>query len=160
MPKTTSKNKIISPTLEKGLVVEKIYRFKSEKKVKVPLFTVGISAGFPSPADDFIEKKLDLNEHLIKHPAATFFVRVSGDSMKNAGINSGDILVVDRAEKPADNKVVVALLNGEFAVKRVKKNKNKLFLLPENNRYKPLEITKEMDFEVWGLVIYVIHQPK
>ncbi|MBU0580138.1 MAG: translesion error-prone DNA polymerase V autoproteolytic subunit [Candidatus Margulisbacteria bacterium] len=146
--------------MEKGLTVTKVYRFTNQTKQKIPLFTVGISAGFPSPADDFIEKKLDLNEHLIKHPAATFFVRISGDSMQNAGIHSGDILVVDRAEKPSDGKIVVALLNGEFVVKRIKKQQNKIFLLPENSKYKPLEVTKEMDFEVWGVVLYVIHQPK
>lgn len=124
----------------------------------LPMVQTHIQAGFPSPADDYIECKLDLNEHLIKHPAATFFVRVTGDSMIGAGINSGDILIVDRALQATDNKIVIAYINGEFTVKRITKKKNALYLMPENDNFDPIEITPEMDFEIWGVVSYVIHQ--
>ncbi|MEO8399706.1 MAG: translesion error-prone DNA polymerase V autoproteolytic subunit [Ignavibacteriaceae bacterium] len=126
---------------------------------KLPLFSSSVSAGFRSPAEDYIEKKLDLNELLIKHPSATFFVRVDGNSMINAGINSGDILIVDRALEPTNNKVVVAVVNGEFTVKRIKKNKEKIFLFPDNPDYPLIEVTLEMDFSIWGVVSYVIHDP-
>ncbi len=122
-----------------------------------PLFAGSVSAGFPSPADDYIEGKLDLNEYLIQHPAATFFVRADGDSMIDAGIHPGDILIVDRAIEPVDNSVVIAAVHGELTVKRIRKSGSKLFLVPENICYEPLEVTEEMDVEVWGVVTTVIH---
>ena len=139
------------------IVVTEIYSFEKHKELNLPLFDAKISAGFPSPADDYIDKRLDLNEFLIKHPAATFFVRVSGDSMIEAGIHSGDILVVDRAVEPGDNMVVVALLDGEFTVKRIKIIKKEFYLIPENPDFPPIKITPDMHFEVWGVVTYVIH---
>ena len=132
---------------------------KADVKTKreLPLFLSKIRAGFPSPADDYLDKKLDLNEHLIKHPAATFFVKVKGDSMIKAGIHSGDILIVDRSLEPKDNKIVIAILNGEFTVKRVCKMKDKLYLVSENDDYVPIEIKDGADFEIWGVVVHVIH---
>ena len=123
----------------------------------LPLFLEPVSAGFPSPAGDYVEGKLDLNQHLIRHPAATFFVRVTGDSMIGAGIHSGDILIVDRALEPVDGKVVVVALDGELTVKRLSTRNGKVVLLPENERYSPIEITAERQFEVWGVVTNVIH---
>ncbi|MFP4315749.1 MAG: LexA family protein [Desulfovibrionales bacterium] len=123
-----------------------------------PLLLSGVPAGFPSPADDYIDKNLDLNEHLVKNPAATFFVRAYGDSMKDAGIHSGDILIVDRAEEPRANSIVVAVVNGELTVKRLRKKGETLFLVPENPEFTPVEVTPEMDFEVWGVVTNVIHK--
>lgn len=134
-----------------------IFGFESKKAQKLPMYLAKIAAGFPSPADDFLDKRLDLNEHLVQHPAATFFVRVHGDSMIQAGIHSGDILIVDRALEPADRKIVVAVINGELTVKRLRKRKDKLFLAAENPDYRDLEITTETDFEIWGVVIHVIH---
>ena len=125
---------------------------------QLPLFMTPVHAGFPSPADDYIEQKLDLNAYLIKHPAATFFVRVSGDSMIEAGIHPGDILIVDRAVEPQNNNVVIVLLTGELTVKRIRKRDGKLTLIPENGSYNPIEITEEMDFEIWGVVTNVIHK--
>ena len=122
-----------------------------------PLFMAPVYAGFPSPADDYIEGKLDLNDYLVKHPAATFFVRAAGDSMIDAGIHPGDILIVDRAIEPVDNSVVIAAVHGELTVKRIRKSGSKLFLVPENGCYEPLEVTEEMDVEVWGVVTTVIH---
>ncbi|MBT8763128.1 translesion error-prone DNA polymerase V autoproteolytic subunit [Desulfohalobiaceae bacterium Ax17] len=131
--------------------------FEQRTSLELPLYLSQIPAGFPSPADDYIDKNLDLNEFLIKHPAATFFVRAYGDSMRDAGIHSGDILIVDRALEPRNNSIVVAVVNGELTVKRLYQKENKLYLMPDNPRYKPLEITEDMDFEVWGVVTNVIH---
>lgn len=122
-----------------------------------PLFLVPVSAGFPSPADDYLEGKLDLNQHLIKHEAATFFVKVKGDSMIEAGIHTGDLLIVDRALEPTDNSVVIAVINGELTVKRMCKREGKLSLVPDNGNYEPLHITEYTDFEIWGVVTHVIH---
>jgi len=144
----------------KKIRVKSVIPFEQRLSLKLPFFLSLMKAGFPSPADDYIEAKLDFNEYLVKHPSATFCVRVTGESMKNAGINSGDILVVDRAVAPANNKIIVAILNGEFTVKRISKNKNGLFLVPENPSYEPIEIKDEMDFEVWGVVTHVIHDLK
>jgi DNA polymerase V len=138
--------------------VTKVFTFERRTKVDLPMFLSGVQAGFPSPADDYVERKLDLNEHLIEHPAATFFVRVSGDSMIDAGIHSGDILIVDRALDPADGKVVIAALDGELTVKRIAKRKEKLFLVAENPAFKPIEINDNSDLIVWGVVTYSIHK--
>lgn len=123
----------------------------------LPLFMEPVSAGFPSPAGDYIEGKLDLNQHLIRHPAATFFVRVTGDSMIGAGIHSGDILIVDRAIEAVHGKVVVVALDGELTVKRLSLHKGKVVLMPENDRYPPIEITSDRQCEIWGVVTNVIH---
>ncbi|MFC1780304.1 LexA family protein [Patescibacteria group bacterium] len=127
-----------------------------KKNVTIPLYFSTISAGFPSSAEDYVDMRIDLNERLIKHPAATFFVRVKGSSMQGCGISQGDILVVDRSLEPQNKSIVVALLDGEFTVKKVKKSGKQLFLLPENSKFHPIEITEDMEFEVWGVVIYSI----
>ncbi len=126
---------------------------------EIPFYASSVSAGFPSPADDYVELSLDLNKHLIKHPAATFYARVKGDSMINAGIHDGDLLVVDRALDIYDNCIAVCIIDGEFTVKRLKKKSNKILLIPENEEYKAIEISEFNDFEVWGIVAYVIHKP-
>jgi DNA polymerase V len=138
----------------------KVVEIITPEKIKgysLPIFLESVSAGFPSPADDYIEGKLDLNDYLVKHPSATFFVRVTGDSMINAGIYSGDILVVDRSLEPKDGNVIIAVVDGELLVKRMKFEGNQLFLYPENNKFEPIEITSQMNFEVWGVVTNVIH---
>jgi len=124
----------------------------------IPMVASLLHAGFPSPADDYRETALDLNSLVIQHPEATFYVRVTGDSMHDAGIRAGDILVVDRAITPADKTIIVALINGEFTVKRLSLQNDQLALLPANPRYRPLLITEEMEFQVWGVVTYCIHQ--
>jgi DNA polymerase V len=129
----------------------------TKKDLEIPLFMVPVEAGFPSPAADYLEGKLDLNEYLIKHPAATIFVRAPDDSMIKAGIFPGDILIVDRSIKPTDKKVVIALIDGGFGVRRISKIKGKVFLVPENENYKPIQIDPETDCEIWGVVTNVIH---
>lgn len=120
--------------------------------IRRPLLAVRVSAGFPSPADDYLERRIDLNEHLIRHPAATFFVRVAGDSMKGAGIFDGDLLIVDRAAEVTSGCIVVARVHDEFTLKRVRKVGSRVFLDPENEKYQPIEVTEGSDFEVWGRV--------
>ena len=133
------------------------YTAETGTTLKMPYFEGGVSAGFPSPAEDYMHAKLDLNELLVEHPSATYYVRVNGDSMLGAGIVSGDLLVVDRSLEVTNNCIVVAHIDGEFTVKRIKKIKTKMFLQAENESYKPIEITKEMDFELFGVVAHAIH---
>jgi DNA polymerase V len=129
-------------------------------KLDIPLFMSRVQAGFPSPADDYIEQGLDLNDFLIKRPTATFFMKVAGDSMKDAGINNDDILIVDRSLTATHNCIVVAVVNSEYTVKRLQKIKDKIYLMPENKKYPVIEIKDGMDFEIWGVVTYVIHSTK
>lgn len=114
-------------------------------------------AGFPSPAADYEEDKLDLNRYLIKNPAATFFVRAIGDSMTGAGIHSDDLLIVDRSLEPKDKSVVIAVVNGELTVKRIRIGNKRIALEPENERYSVQQISEDTEFEVWGVVTSVIH---
>lgn len=127
------------------------------KNLKLSFFLSPVQAGFPSPADDYVEESLDLNELLITHPAATFFVRVEGESMRESNIFPGDILIVDRSLTPKNKKIIVAILDGEFTLKRLSLEGGKVTLLPENPAFPPIPITEEMDFEIWGVVSYVIH---
>jgi DNA polymerase V len=136
------------------------YSSATTADIKVPLYASAVSAGFPSPADDYLELSLDLNKYLIKHPAATFYVRVKGDSMINAGIHDGDLLIVDKSVEPENDDVVVCVINGEFTVKRLKKVNGEIYLIPENSHYQAVKISENMDFQVWGVVTYTIHQPK
>ncbi len=124
----------------------------------IPYYDYGVPAGFPSIAEDYIEQALNLNELVVKHPAATFFVRVEGESMQGAGIFTGDILVVDRSLFPSSGQIVIALLNGEFTVKRLKKEKQRILLVAEHPSYAPIIVSEESDFQVWGVVTYVIHR--
>lgn len=126
-------------------------------KCRIPMSSETVQAGFPSPAEGYIEKHLDLNEHLIKHQSATFFVKASGESMLGAGIFPGDLLIVDRALNPVNGSIVIAVIDGEFTVKRLSMSKNKVELRPENRAFKPIPITEDTDFQVWGVVAYVVH---
>ena len=126
-------------------------------KYRQSLFEAVVPAGFPSPAADYEEDKLDLNKYLVKNPAATFFVRVTGDSMVGAGIHHGDLLVVDRSLEPKDKNVVIAVVEGELTVKRIRIGKKKIALEPENENYSVQQITEDTEFEVWWVVTSVIH---
>ena len=137
--------------------VEIVYKPDRSTKRRQPIFMATVPAGFPSPAADYEEGKLDLNRHLIRNPAATFFVRVTGDSMLKAGIHNGDLLVVDRSIEPRDKSVVIAVLNGELTVKRIRIRRNKVTLVAENDAYRSQEIDEKMEFEVWGVVTNVVH---
>jgi DNA polymerase V len=129
---------------------------KPETLLELPLFQSKISAGFPSPAEDYEEQKLDLNKKLIKHQSSTFFVTVEGHSMINAGINDGDMLIVDKSMLPTNNTIAVCVIDNEFTVKRISKTKEGLFLMPENAAFKPIKVTEDNNFQVWGVVSYII----
>jgi len=116
----------------------------------------GISAGFPSPALDFVDLSIDLNRHLIKHPSATFYGRVKGDSLINAGISNGDLLIIDRSIEPANGKIAVCYIDGEFTAKRIQISRNEVWLIPENEAYQPIRVTEDNDFMIWGIVTHVI----
>ena len=116
----------------------------------------GISAGFPSPADDFRETRISLDEELIRNKDATFFAKVKGQSMINAGLDDNDLLVIDRSLEPANNKIAVCFLDGEFTVKRLRVEKNEVWLQPENPNYPIINITEDNDFVIWGIVTNVI----
>jgi len=133
-----------------------VYRLVSSSSLELPLVTAGISAGFPSPAMDFIDVSIDLNKHLIKHPASTFYGRVKGVSMKDAGIYDGDLLIIDKSLSPKNNQIAVCYVDGDFTIKRISVNDGHCWLIPENKDYKPIKITEDNDFQIWGVVTHVI----
>jgi DNA polymerase V len=138
--------------------IKEIYKFSKTKSLERPLLGTKVPAGFPSPAQDYIEATLDLNEYLIAHPTATFFVRVEGYSMSGAGILPDDILIVDRGLEAAHNKIVIAIVDGELTVKRLQINEGIYWLVPENPAFESIRIDENIDFFIWGIVTYVIHK--
>ena len=137
--------------------IDSVMNFINNSNISLPLYSSKVPAGFPSPADDHMEGKLDLNTHLVKHPTATFFVKASGDSMLGAGIHDGDILVVDRSLEPRKGKVVIAAVDGQLTVKRLQKKGSKTFLVPENKKFRSIELNENNDVKIWGVVTNVIH---
>ena len=138
-------------------LVSEVREFVAHGKVACPLYASSVKAGFPSPAEDYAEQHLDLNTHLIAHPAATFFLRVSGDSMMNAGIFNGDLLIVDRSLEPTPGKIVIAAVNGELTVKRLQKTGKRIFLVAENEAYSPIKLTDSDQIQLWGVVTHNVH---
>jgi len=116
----------------------------------------GISAGFPSPADDFKELRISIDQEVVKNEEATFYARVSGQSMQGAGLDDGDLLVIDRSQEPENNAIAVCFIDGEFTVKRLKVEKDCIYLMPENPRYQPIKVTEENKLQIWGVVTYVV----
>lgn len=137
--------------------IDQVLKCVQNNFYRLPFYQHSVSAGLPSPTDDEMEDRLDLNELLIKQPTATFFLRVSGLSMINAGINHNDILIVDRSLKPTDGKIVIAAVNGELTVKRLSIEEDKVQLVAENDNYAPIDITEETELHIWGVVTNVIH---
>ena len=125
-------------------------------ELEIPLFSSGIEAGFPSPADDFIDLSIDLNKEFIKNPSSTFYGRVNGDSMKDLGIHNSDLLIIDKSLEPQDGKIAVCFIDGEFTVKTIKFEKDCCWLVPANDKYKPIQVTEDNEFIIWGIVIHVI----
>lgn len=132
------------------------YRPEQQADTALPLVEHGVSAGFPSPALDFMEYKIDLNKHLARNPLSTFYIKVAGHSMVNAGIDDGDLLVVDRSLEPTHGRIAICLIDGEFTVKRIKLTPDDLWLMPENPAYEPLPVTEANQFAIWGVVTHVI----
>lgn len=143
----------------KNLHTTKVFDFYKPDfttELELPYVDVGISAGFPSPADDFIELTIDLNRELIKHKDSTFFAKVKGNSMKNAGIFDGDLLIIDKSLEPQDGKIAICQIDGDFTVKRIKKENDVVWLIAENEDYKPIKVTEENELMIWGIVIHSI----
>jgi len=136
---------------------DNIFKPQQADAAALPLFEANVPAGFPSPAADYEESSLDLNKYLVKNPAATYFVRVSGESMMGAGIFPGDLLIVDRSLDARNGSVVIAALDGELMVKRIRIKGRCVSLVSENERYKPIDVSGREDFSVWGVVTNVIH---
>ena len=124
-------------------------------ELRIP-FGGAIRAGFPSPAQDFIDLSIDLNQELVKHPTSTFFGRVKGESMRDAGISDGDLVIIDKSLPPTNGRIAVCYLDGEFTMKRIKTDKDCCWLLPANENFKPIKVTNENDFLIWGVVVHVI----
>ena len=139
------------------MTIEAIHPFSAAGELKRPLFACSVSAGFPSPAEDYVEGKLDLNELMVANPAATFFVRVAGESMLGAGIYHNDILVVDRSLEPVAGKVVIAVVDGEMTVKRLGRKDGVFCLKAENPDYPDIMMTEDATCEIWGVVAFAIH---
>jgi len=135
-----------------------IYKANTATGLELEYADAGIHAGFPSPAQDYAGETIDLNKDLIRHPASTFYGRVVGDSMQEEGITEGDILIVDKSIDPQDGDLAVCCLDGEFTLKRIKldRKSQKLFLMPSNRNYSPIEVTPDNEFMVWGVVTYTI----
>ena len=127
-----------------------------ESEIRIPYIKEGVSAGFPSPAADFMENGIDLNKELSSNPLATFYIKVKGNSMIEAGINDKDVLVVDRSLEPQNNKIAICFIDGEFTVKRIQLEQDCLYLMPENPNYPPIKVTEENQLIIWGIVTYVI----
>ena len=139
------------------MAVLKLYRTDISTELRLVFADGGIMAGFPSPAQDYITESIDLNTELIRHPAATFYARVVGDSMSGEGITEGDILVIDRSIEAEHGDLAVCCLDGEFTLKRLCLNRgDRIYLMPSNRKYRPIEVTKDNDFFVWGVVVYTI----
>lgn len=141
---------------DENIVKLKIIKPLTQIRTKLPLVEARISAGFPSPADDYLETRLDLNKELISNESATFYARVKGDSMTLAGISDGDLLIIDKSKSPVSGSIVVCLIDGEFTVKRLVKKGITYFLMPENPNFQPIKIKPENDVTIWGVVTYTI----
>ncbi len=145
-----------TPIHTKGTL--KIYRVSADTDLELPLIETGISAGFPSPAADFTEARIDLNKYLIRHPSTTHIAFADGVSMRDAGIADKDLLIIDKSLEPEDGKIAVCVIDGEFVLKRLRVNKAGIWLMPANNEFKPTQITEYNDFEIWGIVTFSIQK--
>jgi len=139
---------------------DEIYKAHKGPTLTLDLYSNPVSAGFPSPAEDHLDNSLDLNEYLIKHPSATFYIYAKGHSMNDIGIYDGDVMIVDRALEAKSKDIIIAVINGEFTVKRIYIKNNSIYLIPENKTFKPILVEDDMDFQIWGVVTHAIHSFK
>jgi DNA polymerase V len=136
----------------------KIFAVSTLTELELPLIESGISAGFPSPATDFLDTAIDLNKYLIKNPSTTFIAFTDGNSLTGAGINDKDLLIIDKSLEPTDGKIAICVVDGEFTAKRIKVVNKEIWLMPENDKFKPIKIKEYNDFEIWGIVTYSIQK--
>ena len=134
-----------------------IFKYESKKKILIPFVDSKVNAGFPSPAQDYIEQKLDLNEHLIKHPSSTFIIKVNGSSMIEEGISDKSLLIVDRSLDHKKNSIALVCINGEFTVKKIDRIKGKYFLIGANKDFDPIAINEETELLIWGIITWVLN---
>ena len=146
-----------SSSQNNNLIID-IFSADVSSSLALPYADQGIQAGFPSPAQDYINESIDLNREIIKHPAATFFGKVDGESMIDEGIEPGDILVIDRSLEPADEDLTVCCIDGDFTLKRIRLECDRVWLIPSNESFDPILVTPENRFEIWGVVTYTIKQ--
>lgn len=137
-----------------------IYHAEVNTELSLPIADEGIKAGFPSPAQDFMDLAIDLNKELVRHPASTFYGRVRGDSMQDAGVYDGDILIIDKSLEPRNGDMAVCFVDGEFTIKYIKIEKDIVWLIPANDKYKPIKVTEDNDFLIWGIVTYSIKKQR
>lgn len=137
-----------------------IFKAETASELHLPIADEGIKAGFPSPAQDFMDLAIDLNKELVKHPASTFYGRIKGDSMIDAGIFDGDILIIDKSLDPKDGDMAVCYIDGEFTIKHIKIEKSLVYLIPANDHYKPITVTPQNEFQIWGIVTYSIKKQR
>lgn len=138
----------------------KLYKPTHDTKISIPLFVSKVKAGFPSPAEEYIEAKLDLNSYLIQHPSSTYMVRIEGDSMIGAGIYSGDMAVVDRSLEPKNQDIVIAVVDQEITIKRLVKGKKGITLCAENPNFEPIRFSNEQELTIWGVVVHTVRSMK
>jgi DNA polymerase V len=138
-------------------MISEVLEFVESRGYELPLYACAVQAGFPSPADDYMGGTLDLNKHLVKHPTATFFVKAAGESMIKAGIHPGDILVVDRSIEAKNGKIVIAAVDGQLTVKRLRKTSTGTYLMPENDAFQSIKLDEGNDVIIWGVVTNVLH---
>lgn len=142
--------------MKKSCISITLYKADTNSLVPLPIADEGIKAGFPSPAQDFMDLSIDLNRELIRNPGSSFFGKVKGDSMKDAGISDGDILIIDRSLEPQNGNMALCFVDGEFTVKYIKIEENIIWLIPANDEYKPIKVTEDNNFLIWGIVTYSI----
>ena len=146
------------PTDSRRPGVLDIHPIDLTSEITISYHNTSIQAGFPSPADDYVESPIDLNKELIPHPVSTFMGRVRGDSMKDAGIFDDDLLIIDKSLKPKNGDIAVCFIDGEFTIKYIKIGPKNVWLVPANDEYTPIKITPENDFIIWGIVMYSIRK--
>lgn len=149
------KDEIFNKMYQKEVAV-RLFSASTVKALELPLADGGIRAGFPSPAQDFVDLSIDLNKELIKHPSSTFYGRVKGESMKNMGISDGDLVIIDKSLRPQNGKIAVCYLDGEFTMKTIRMGKGCCWLVPANDDFQPIKVTEDNDFLIWGIVVHVI----
>ena len=136
-----------------------LFKADTNTALALPYIEQGINAGFPSPADDFLDISIDLNKELIQNKDATYFARVNGNSMIDAGINDGDLLIIDKSIEPSNGKAAVCFIDGEFTIKWLNITKDVIWLTPANKNFKPIKVTKDNDFMIYGIITYIIKKP-